>query len=85
MSENRPPAPENKMGVMPENRLLVTMALPLIISMLVQACYNIVDSVFVAQLSEDALTAVSMAGENTSRIPPRDVYSPGDSVTAAAW
>ncbi len=54
-------AGENKMGVMPENRLLVTMALPLILSMLVQACYNIVDSVFVAMLSEDALTAVSMA------------------------
>ena len=49
------------MGVMPENRLLITMALPLILSMLVQACYNIVDSIFVAKLSEDALTAVSLA------------------------
>lgn len=54
-------ASENKMGVMPENRLLITMALPLILSMLVQACYNIVDSIFVARLSEDALTAVSLA------------------------
>lgn len=54
-------AGENKMGVLPENRLLITMALPLILSMLVQACYNIVDSVFVAMLSEDALTAVSLA------------------------
>ena len=42
---------ENKMGVMDENKLLITMALPLIISMLVQACYNIVDSVFVAMMT----------------------------------
>ena len=40
---------ENKMGVMPVNRLLITMSLPMVISMLVQALYNIVDSVFVAQ------------------------------------
>ena len=52
---------ENKMGVMPVNRLLISMALPMVISMLVQALYNIVDSIFVARLSEDALTAVSMA------------------------
>lgn len=52
---------ENKMGVMPINKLLITMSLPIIISMLVQACYNIVDSIFVAQISENALTAVSLA------------------------
>lgn len=52
---------ENKMGVMPVPKLLISMALPMIISMLVQALYNIVDSVFVAQLNEDALTAVSLA------------------------
>ena len=52
---------ENKMGIMPVNRLLVTMSLPMIISMLVQALYNIVDSIFVAQISENALTAVSLA------------------------
>ena len=52
---------ENKMGVMPINRLILTMSLPMMISMLVQALYNIVDSVFVAQLSENALTAVSLA------------------------
>ena len=52
---------ENKMGVMPVNRLLITMALPMIISMLVQALYNIVDSIFVAMISENALTAVSIA------------------------
>ena len=52
---------ENKMGVMPVNRLLVTMSIPMVISMLVQAFYNIVDSMFVAQLSENALTAVSLA------------------------
>ena len=49
------------MGVMPVNKLLVNMAVPMIISMLVQALYNVVDSVFVAQLSEDALNAVSLA------------------------
>lgn len=52
---------ENKMGVMSENKLLVTMSLPMVISMLVQALYNIVDSMFVAQISENALTAVSLA------------------------
>lgn len=52
---------ENKMGVMPVNKLLITMALPMMISMLVQAMYNIVDSYFVARLGEDALTAVSYA------------------------
>lgn len=51
---------ENKMGVMPIPRLLITMSLPMMISMLVQALYNIVDSMFVAQISEDALTAVSL-------------------------
>ena len=55
------PAQENKMGVMPENKLLLNMALPMIISMLIQACYNIVDSFFVAKLSQDALNAVSLA------------------------
>lgn len=52
---------ENKMGVMPVNKLLISMALPMMISMLVQALYNVVDSIFVAKLSEDALTAVSLA------------------------
>ena len=54
-------ATENKMGVMPLNRLLISMSVPMMISMLVQALYNIVDSMFVAQLSENALTAVSLA------------------------
>lgn len=52
---------ENKMGVMPVGKLLIQMSLPMMISMLVQALYNIVDSVFVARISEDALTAVSIA------------------------
>lgn len=52
---------ENKMGVMPINKLLFTMSVPMIISMLVQALYNIVDSAFVAQISENALSAVSLA------------------------
>ena len=52
---------ENKMGVMPVTKLLFTMSGPMMISMIVQACYNIVDSVFVSQLSENALNAVSLS------------------------
>ncbi len=52
---------ENKMGVMPVGKLLVNMALPMIISMLVQALYNVVDSIYVAQISESAVTALSLA------------------------
>lgn len=52
---------ENKMGVMPIPKLVLNMSLPMIISMLVQALYNIVDSFFVAQVSEQSLTAVSLA------------------------
>ena len=52
---------ENKMGVMPIPKLLISMSLPMIMSMLVQALYNVVDSMFVAQLNENALTAVSLA------------------------
>ncbi len=49
------------MGVMPVKKLIITMSLPMMISMLVQALYNVVDSMFVARLSEDALTAVTLA------------------------
>ncbi|MBR5792812.1 MAG: MATE family efflux transporter [Ruminiclostridium sp.] len=62
--ENKPqntPLTENKMGVMPVGKLLVSMSVPMMISMLVQALYNIVDSIFVAQISENALSAVSLA------------------------
>ena len=52
---------ENKMGVMPVNKLLIQMSLPMMISMLVQALYNVVDSIFVSRIEEDALTAVSLA------------------------
>ena len=52
---------ENKMGIMPVNKLLVSMSLPMMLSMLVQALYNIVDSVFVSRINENALTAVSLA------------------------
>lgn len=52
---------ENKMGVMPVKKLIVNMSVPMMISMLVQALYNVVDSVFVAMLSENALTAVTLA------------------------
>lgn len=63
MQNNNPsntPA-ENKMGVQPVGRLLAGMAVPMMISMLVQALYNVVDSIFVSRLSENALTAVSLA------------------------
>ena len=53
--------PENKMGVQPVGRLLAGMAVPMMISMLVQALYNIVDSVFVSRLSENAFNAVGLA------------------------
>ncbi len=52
---------ENKMGTMPIGKLLANMAGPVMISMLFQALYNIVDSVFVARLSQDAMNAVSLA------------------------
>lgn len=52
---------ENKMGVMPVNRLIISMSLPMMISMLVQALYNIVDSMFVSRLGEEAFTALSLA------------------------
>ncbi len=55
------PEGENKMGVMPVNRLLLNMAIPIMISMLVQALYNVVDSWFVSKISQDALNAVSLA------------------------
>ena len=52
---------ENKMGVMPIGRLLVNMALPMMISMLIQALYNVVDSIYVSRISESAVTALSLA------------------------
>ena len=52
---------ENKMGVMPMDRLILNMSLPIMISMLAQAFYNVVDSIFVSMISENALTAVSLA------------------------
>ena len=59
--ENTSAPAENKMGTMPIGKLLFNMSLPMMISMLVQALYNIVDSIFVAKLSENALTGVSLA------------------------
>lgn len=52
---------ENKMGTMPVPKLLITMSLPMVISMFVQAMYNLIDSIFVAQINQDALTAVNMS------------------------
>ena len=51
---------ENKLGVMPMRRLVITMSIPLMLSLLVQSLYNIVDSIFVARLSEQALTATTL-------------------------
>ena len=53
--------PENKMGVMPTGKLLANMAIPMIISMVVQALYNVVDSIYVSQISESAVTSLSLA------------------------
>jgi len=61
MSETKENLQENKMGVMPEGKLLLSMSLPIMISMIIQALYNIVDSIFVAQFSQDALTGVTVA------------------------
>ena len=58
---SKSPLQENKMGVMPVGKLLVNMALPMILSMLVQALYNVVDSIYVSQISESAVTALSLA------------------------
>ncbi|MBO4727523.1 MAG: MATE family efflux transporter [Spirochaetaceae bacterium] len=61
IEQNSSPRAENKMGYMPLGKLLLQMSLPMMISMFVQSLYNIVDSIFVAQISEHALTAVSLA------------------------
>jgi len=61
MAVANPALQENKMGTMPVGRLLLTMALPLAISMLVQAFYNVVDSIYVSRISDSAVTALSLA------------------------
>lgn len=63
MTETKPQSAisSNKMGTMPVGKLLVNMALPLVISMLVQALYNVVDSIYISQISESAVTALSLA------------------------
>ena len=55
------PGQENKMGTMPVKKLIITMSLPMMVSMLVQALYNVVDSIYVSRISEAALTSVTMA------------------------
>ena len=52
---------ENIMGTMPVGKLLMTISLPIMISMLIQSLYNVVDSYFVSKISENALSAVSLA------------------------
>ena len=54
---------ENKMGTVPVSRLVISMGLPLMLSLLISSLYNFVDSVFVARVSEDALTAISLAAD----------------------
>lgn len=61
MESQSHPLKENKMGIMPMNKLLLTMSSPIILSMLVLAIYNVVDSIFVAMISENAFTALSLA------------------------
>ena len=60
-NRNVPDLQGNKMGIMPVGKLLVNMAVPMILSMLVQALYNVVDSIYVSRISEDAVTALSLA------------------------
>ena len=59
--ERKPELKANKMGTMSVGKLLLNMALPLILSMLVQALYNVVDSIYVSRISESAVTALSLA------------------------
>lgn len=59
--KNGPVLGENKMGTMPIGKLLVNMAVPMILSMLVQALYNVVDSIYISNYSEDAVTALGLA------------------------
>ena len=61
MEETNSLAWSRRMGEMPEGKLLLSMAVPMMLSMLVQALYNIVDSVYVAKVSEDCLSALSLA------------------------
>ena len=61
MAQNTPEPKENKMGVMPVDKLILNISLPMMVSMLVQALYNVVDSIFVARVSENALSALSLA------------------------
>ena len=63
MSNEKKPSPlsENKMGIKPVGKLLFEMALPIVIAMVVQALYNVVDSIYVSQISESAVTALSLA------------------------
>ncbi len=61
MEEKEMKPQENKMGVLPINKLILSMSVPIMLSMLVQALYNVVDSIFVSWVSEDALNAVSLA------------------------
>ena len=61
MTEAKQQLLENKMGTMPVGKLIFSMSVPMMISMIVQALYNIVDSIFVSMISEQALTAVSLA------------------------
>lgn len=61
MEKKRSPLQENKMGVMPIGKLLFNMAAPMILSMLVQALYNVVDSIYVSRISESAVTALGLA------------------------
>ncbi len=61
MAETQKRLDSSRMGEMPEGRLLLSLAVPMMLSMLVQALYNIVDSVYVSRVSEDCLSALSLA------------------------
>ena len=67
---------ENKMGTVPVSRLVISMGLPLMLSLLISSLYNFVDSVFVARVSEDALTAISLAAPMQLIARPRQCRRP---------
>jgi len=68
---------ENKMGTVPVNKLLVSMATPMVLSMLVGALYNVVDSLFVRHYGENALSAVSLAFPMSLEMPSAFMASGG--------
>ena len=75
---------ENRLGTMPVGKLLAVMSVPMMISMFIQALYNVVDSIFVARISEEALAAVGLAYPMQNVITAIGVGT-GVVITTSAW